>query len=37
MYSDQHKHFQMICPDIALLYRIYIYSYNADKDDTWFK
>ena len=32
MYSDQHKHFQMICPDIALLYRIY--SYNADKDDT---
>jgi len=29
MYSDQHKHFQMICPDIALLYRvcvcIYIY------------
>ena len=25
MYSDQHKHFQMICSEIALLYRIYIY------------
>lgn len=24
MYSNQHKHFQMICPEIALLYRICI-------------